>query len=108
MCWPVSGPQSGGAASDALVSMMAVSSMGQLAYPRQDLVLRPSHVDIEVDLRPRQIADVLVAELLEPRENEIPDRFFVFDRCSAGPDILVDPLGERCSRGGGEAKKSDG
>src|SRR5512145_780290 len=50
-------------------SRLVMSSMRHLLQPRQNIIPGARHIKLEVDLGPRQVADVLVAEAVRMRED---------------------------------------
>src|SRR5262245_58410854 len=54
-------------------SPVVMSSISRLLKPGQDLLSRARDIGIEIDLGPREIADVLDPEVVGMREDEIAD-----------------------------------
>src|SRR5262249_61127193 len=74
---------------------------------RQDLPSRSHNIGLEIDLCPRQIANILIAEAVWMRVDEIADGGLVFGAGAPALDIGRRALGERHRHAGGEAKEAD-
>src|SRR5215470_7340190 len=108
ICSAVKTEDSGLAGSAAHCSRAVMSSIGYLLETRQDLLSRSRDIGFEINLGPRQVADVRIAKAARMRDDEITDGGLVF--CVGAPALAVGrrALREGHRHAGGEEKEADG
>ena len=73
-----------------------------------NLASRPRDIGLEIDLRPRQVADVLMTEAIWMRQDQLAHRGFVFGARSPRSDEVIGAIGEHRCHARREAEKPYG